>query len=433
MPTESTESRDSTSQLRLVRRTLARELDPLTLPGDQEDLSRAGLVDSMTRVNILLALEEVTGIPGLSTSWPDDRPFSVRELASHISEAAAGPRETVRAEEVHANGNEAFEVSVAGWGVSPGSTVVTAEDVDRECGFSPGFLRDRTGIESLRRAPNDESEISLAARAAQSALENAQLSPDDIDLLVAVSTTFLGFPSFAATLHAHLLLQESAGAIDVGGACSGVIYGLAAAKALLPAVNGRAALVVASEVNSRRLLGIDSPPEFRALFGDAACAFVLKLRAAGDGDARPGKRLRDFVWGCSSTFASALRLSWPSVGTPAVQFKGEQLAGAAITQLERVIDRLTVMAAIDLAEVDRFALHEPNPRVLALFCQKAGIPVEKVPQTSKTWGNLGSATCGVNLCKALSETDPMRERSRPATVLAAAVGPGLLWGGACIG
>jgi 3-oxoacyl-[acyl-carrier-protein] synthase III len=68
-----------------------------------------------------------------------------------------------------------------------------------------------------------------------------------------------------------------------------------------------------------------------------------------------------------------------------------------------------------------------------MLCQKAGIPLERTPQTSKTWGNLGSATCGVNLCKALGEAANMRERSRPPTILAAAVGPGLLWGGAYIG
>jgi 3-oxoacyl-[acyl-carrier-protein] synthase III len=427
LPRMISESHESGSRLRLVRRTIARELEPLTLPDDHEDLNRAGLVDSMTRVDILLALEEVTGIPGLSASWPDNRPFSVNELAGHISEATPGLQEAAGPEAVGVRGNHASEVFIAGWGVSPGSVVVSAEEVDRECGFSPGFLRDRTGIETVRRAANDEDEVVLAAGAAQGALEMAQLSPTDIDLLVAVSTTFVGFPSFAASMHAHLLLQESVGAIDVGGACSGVIYALAVAKALLPSVNGRAALVLASEVNSRRLRALESPPEFRALFGDAACAFVLRLRAAVDD--LSGNRLRGFTWGCSSTFASALRLSWPSDGAPTVQFRGEQLAGAAITQLERVIDRLAVMAAIDLADVDRFALHEPNPRVLNMLCQRVRIPAEKTPQTSRTWGNVGSATCGVNLCKALSETNNIKQGSRPATILAAAVGPGLLWGG----
>jgi len=375
------ESRDPASRLRLVRRTIARELEPQALPDDHEDLSRAGLVDSMTRVNILLALEEVIGVPDLSARWPDHRPFSVQELATYIAEVVQAAPEAVSPGGVLARSNQAFEVSIAGWGSSPGSLLVTAEEVDRECGFSPGFLRSRTGIESVRRASEDEDELALAVGAAQSALEAARLSPADVDLLVTVSTTFLGLPSFAASMHARLLLRESVGAIDVGGACVGVINAFAVAKSLLPAVGGRAALMVASEVNSRRLLGFDSPPDFRALFGDAACAFALKPRADEDN----GKRLRGFAWGCSSTSASALRLLWP------------------------------------------------NPRVLNMLCQKAGIPLKKVPQTSKTWGNLGSVTCGVNLCKALSETHRMQTRSHPATILAAAVGPGLLWGGSYIG
>jgi 3-oxoacyl-[acyl-carrier-protein] synthase III len=107
---------------------------------------------------------------------------------------------------------------------------------------------------------------------------------------------------------------------------------------------GRTALVVASEVNSRRLASTDAPPEFRALFGDAACAFALQRSAAGAGV--PGRRLREFTWGTSGTYASALRVTWPEGGVPKVHFRGEQLAGAAITVLERVIDRLTALSGV---------------------------------------------------------------------------------------
>ncbi|HUI40490.1 MAG TPA: 3-oxoacyl-[acyl-carrier-protein] synthase III C-terminal domain-containing protein [Terriglobia bacterium] len=424
------EHRNATAQLALVRRTVARELEPLALPGDDEDLTAAGLVDSMTRVNVLLAIEEAAGVPGFAAGWLDDRPFSVRELSASLLQARTPPADAAVGDQPGADNRQASEVSVVGWAASPGSVVVPAENVDDECKFPPGFLRERTGIESVRRASKDENEIVLAARAAEGTLEMAGLSPADVDLLVAVSTTCLGFPSFAASVHAELLLREAVGAIDVGGACCGVLYALATAAALLSTINGRAALVVASEVNSRRLASLDSPPEFRALFGDAACAFALKRADAGQGV--PGRRLREFVWGASSTFASALRVSWPEGGVPQVQFRGEQLAGAAITLLERVIDRLSVMSAVDLPQVNQFALHEPNPRVAAMLAQRAGIPLEKMPQTSRTWGNLGSATCGVNLCKALTATNGAGGGRRPPAILAAAVGPGLLWGGAFI-
>jgi hypothetical protein len=60
----------------------------------------------------------------------------------------------------------------------------------------------------------------------------------------------------------------------------------------------------------------------------------------------PGRRLREFTWGTSGTYASALRVTWPEGGVPKVHFRGEQLAGAAITVLERVIDRLTALSGV---------------------------------------------------------------------------------------
>lgn len=426
-----TDTTDAAARFELVRRAVARELAPEPLPGDDEDLTETGLVDSMMRVNILLAVEDAAGVAGIAAEWPDDRPFSVREIAEGLLQAAREPVEDVSADEQREPSlHQASEVSVKGWAFSAGSLVIPAEQVDVECGFESGFLRERTGIETVRRASGNEDEVALALKAAESALDAAGLTAGDVDLLVGVSTTHLGLPSFAASVHAELLLRDSVGAIDVGGACCGVLYALAAGASLLATINGRTALVVTSEVNSRRLAFIDAPPEFRALFGDAACAFVLERTAAGDGV--PGQRLRDFTWGASGTFASALRVKWPADSTPRVEFRGEQLAGAAIETLGRVLDRLATVSGVPMAEVDQFALHEPNPRVIAMLARKTGIPLPKIPQTSPTSGNLGSATCGVNLCKALAATAQSHHGARPPVTFAAAVGPGLLWGGAYI-
>ena len=73
--------------------------------------------------------------------------------------------------------------------------------------------------------------------------------------------------------------------------------------------------------------------------------------------------------------------------------------------------------------------HEPNPRLVEIFAQKAGIPLEKVALTSKTCGNLGSATCGVNLCTALTKALANDKAARRPLIFLAAVGPGLMWGG----
>ncbi len=73
--------------------------------------------------------------------------------------------------------------------------------------------------------------------------------------------------------------------------------------------------------------------------------------------------------------------------------------------------------------------HEPNPRVVEIFAQRAKIPLEKIALISKTCGNLGSATCGVRLCTAMSKAMMNRHTTPRPLVFIAAVGPGLIHAG----
>jgi 3-oxoacyl-[acyl-carrier-protein] synthase-3 len=244
---------------------------------------------------------------------------------------------------------------------------------------------------------------------------------------VATSATFLQFPSLAPALHTRLLLPESCGAIDVGGACVGLIHALATAKGLLRESAGQVALVVASEVHSRCLDWPQVPGEFRGLFGDGACALVLGRPDPSSGEAP--LRLGRAIWGCSGTFASSLRLTLEDRNELKVRFDGKQLASAAISQMERVLQSLERHSGKSRSEVDSFALHQPNPRIVEILAQKAKIELVKIPLVSNTCGNLGSATCGVSLCQALTQLNKRPNSSRTPLIFLAAVGPGLIWGG----
>ena len=138
--------------------------------------------------------------------------------------------------------------------------------------------------------------------------------------------------------------------------------------------------------------------------------------------------LPNFVWGCSGTLSSSLRLSLADTGEIEVQFKGEQLASAAVSTLDRILDHLEKTSGKSRSEVSHFALHEPNPRVVGILAQRAKVPLEKISLVSRTSGNLGSATCGVSLCAALNRAQANPNSVRPVIFLAA-VGPGLLWSG----
>jgi 3-oxoacyl-[acyl-carrier-protein] synthase-3 len=288
-------------------------------------------------------------------------------------------------------------------------------------------IRDGAGIQSVRIAADGEDELTLGQRAVEIALDVAEIPFEQIDFLVTTSTTFLAFPSFAASLHSRLLLRETCGALDVGGACAGLIYSFAVAKSLLRTKPEGAALVVAAEVHSRRLDAPHVPGEFRGLFGDGACAFVLTN--ASNAARKDYLRLREFVWGCSGTFASSLGAKTSENGELEIQFKGEQLAHAAIAELDRIIGTLENLSTKLRSEVDYFALHQPNPRVTEILAEKAKIPLERIPLISNTCGNLGSVTCGASLCQALTNLQVNGDPSRTPLIFMAAVAPGLLWGG----
>jgi len=416
---------DESRSLELVRKCLAQEVGPGALPqSDEEDLVRTEVVDSMSWVSILTSIEAATGIQNFGNPWPKGRPQSVRALAEALQEHSAelARPNTIR-QQASVTGSGQL-VSVVGWGYALGSRLVEVAEIERICGLACGTLRHHAGIESVRQASEIEDEAVLAQQAVDAALESAVLDVSEVDLLVATSTTFLRLPSLAATLHSRLLLAESSGALDVGGACVGVVQALATAKALVATGQFRTALVVASEVPSRRLASSSATGEFRGLFGDGACAFVLTRSESPLGRWNLG----DFIWGCSGAFAAPLRLELQESSQLLVEFQGEPLARAALNQLERLLQDLEVLAGKPRSEVGYFALHEPNPRLVEILCRNAGIPLDKMVPISRKCGNLGAATCGVNLCAALARAEAYPMIAEPLVVFVASVGPGLVFG-----
>jgi 3-oxoacyl-[acyl-carrier-protein] synthase III len=116
-------------------------------------------------------------------------------------------------------------------------------------------------------------------------------------------------------------------------------------------------------------------------------------------------------------------------GSLGTEFKGELLATAAISALEGVIYDLEAVSGVSGSEVNRFALHEPNPRVVKILADRSKIPSEKVAMVSEETGNLGSVTCGVSLCRAMSRSKADHSANQPFVTFVAAAGPGLLRGG----
>ncbi len=290
-------------------------------------------------------------------------------------------------------------------GVAFGSRTVPSEEVDAAFGMPVGKLRHRAGILSLAYAASGESELTLAAAAAGETLRNAQVSPGELDWIIASSETHRAIPSLAAQLHAAIGARETCGALDVGGACLGLVHALVVAKSFVESRQAGTVLAVTADVHSRTLTPGRVAGEFGGLFGDGAAAFLVQRQH--NGTTEEFFALRDFFFGCASRLQAAIEVS----AEP----------GDRIHELE-------CRSGIARSEAAAFATHQPNPRLVALLAKKSGVALERFPMIAATRGNLGSTTCAAALHFALEASRVAVARLR-RPIFVASLGPGLLFGG----
>ncbi len=219
-----------------------------------------------------------------------------------------------------------------------GSLSIPSLTIDRQFGMEPGKLRNRAGIRSVSLAAPNETEVSLGMRAATGAFESAKIAPYVCDWVFASSETHHTFPSLAADLHASLRLPESCGALDIGGACLGLLHALATAQAFIASDRARRILVVTSDVHSRTLTSERVRGEFGGLFGDGATAFIVQDASQPTNDRVFG--LGEFFFGCAAQFAKAIEIKDSVNGELNVVFDGDALSRAAITKMAQVISEL---------------------------------------------------------------------------------------------
>src|SRR6266849_469927 len=224
-PASKTDSRRS-----LVEACFRREAgSAASIPGDNVDLLEAGILDSMAWVSFLRAVETASGVSDLGFGL-NERSASLGEVLAALQNSASEMSRTNDAGLHQKISSSPAQAVLTGSSAVPGSRLLPSEEVDRAFGMPVGKLRSRAGIESLAYAAEGENELSLGTRAAQEALRAAGCTAHEIDWIVATSETHHVYPSLAAQLHSRLAVRETCSALDVGGACLGVINGLAVAQ-----------------------------------------------------------------------------------------------------------------------------------------------------------------------------------------------------------
>jgi 3-oxoacyl-[acyl-carrier-protein] synthase III len=410
----------------LVEECFRREAgSAVPIPGEDVDLIERGIFDSMGWVSFLRAVESASGVGELGSAL-NDRSTTLAAVLDALQECESRVPDPSGETLEDRISKKVAPAIIAGSSSVVGSHLMPSEEVDRAFGMSIGKLRSRAGIESVAHAADGENEVALGAEAAQNALRAAASGAQQLDWIVASSETHHDYPSLSAQLHSRLLVRENCGAIDVGGACLGLLNAFVVAQSLIGSGQAQSVAVVTADVHSRTLTPGRVAGEFGGLFGDGASAFIL--RGEENGNSKGGYRLGEFIFGCAGQYAAAIQVSDAKDGGLTVRFDGEALSRAAITRMEKVLTAVELRSGISRADVGGFATHQPNPRLVTLLAKQCGVSPDTFPPIAKTSGNLGSSTCGAALHAALqAAAKHRRDKRRP--IFLASLGPGLLFGG----
>jgi 3-oxoacyl-[acyl-carrier-protein] synthase III len=312
---------------------------------------------------------------------------------------------------------------IRGCGAYLPEKVVTNDDLARIVDTSDEWIMERTGIKERRVAADGELTSDLALAAARRALEAGQMDGRDIDLIVlATSTPDLTFPATAVTVQAALGITEGA-AFDVQAVCSGFVYALSVADALIKCGQHRRALVIGAETFSRILDWEDRTT--CVLFGDGAGAVVIEGQRqrglASDRGIlgsilRSDGRYRDMLYvdgGPSST---------KTVGH--LRMHGKEVFKFAVGAIAGVIQDTLFAHHLTASEIDWFVPHQANKRILDGTARKLGIPAERIVMTLEKHGNTSAASIPLALDAAVRD-GRLRQGH---LVLMEAMGGGFTWG-----
>ncbi|HLA09797.1 MAG TPA: beta-ketoacyl-ACP synthase III [Pyrinomonadaceae bacterium] len=319
---------------------------------------------------------------------------------------------------------------ILGTGHSYPQGILTNADLERLVDTSDEWITTRTGIRQRRKAAPGEYTSMFAVRAARQAIERARLDPIDIDLLICATVTpDQILPSTGCLIQAELGANRAA-AMDVVAACSGFLYGVTLANAMIRTGQSRYALVVGAEILSQYVDYTDR--QTCVLFGDGAGAAVLgqvegdrgilATRIKSDG------RYEEQLYSPGGGTKRRPTAETLAAGDHFFKMKGNELFKVAVRSMADVSREVLEEAGLSAADVNLFIPHQANQRITDAVANKLNVENERVYSNIGMHGNTSSASIPI----ALDECVEAGRIHAGDLVLLASFGGGVTWGGVLI-
>jgi 3-oxoacyl-[acyl-carrier-protein] synthase-3 len=314
-------------------------------------------------------------------------------------------------------------ISITGLGCHVPERILSNDELATMVDTNDEWIRERTGIRERRIARDDEALTDIALPACRRALAMAGVEPSSIDLvIVATVTPDMAFPSASALLADELGMPDAA-AYDLSAGCTGFVYAIAQAHAMLAAGLARRALVVGGDVLSKILDWHDRST--LVLFGDGAGAVVVER--VDDGG------FLGFELGADGGGGESLWL--PGSGSRRfddpdryVKMNGREVFKFAtrvmVTSAEAILDE----CGLSIEDVDVYVPHQANVRIIDHAVRKLGVPAGRTVINVDRYGNTSSGSIPLALADAAD--DGRLESGK--LVLLTGMGAGLTWGSALI-
>lgn len=293
------------------------------------------------------------------------------------------------------------------------------DDLPAHLETSNEWILERTGIGARHIAAKDETTSDLAFHAAQRALEAAQISPEEIDLvIIGTCTPDHTFPSTASRVQARLGIRKGF-AFDLNAACSGFVFALATADNYLKNGMATKALVIGAETMSRIVDWNDRTTA--VLFGDGAGAVVLEAQKDTDRGII-GNLLRTDGQGYDQLYVRGGPSTTQTSGT--IYMNGREVFKNAVTRLEEAVEDILKLHNVDQSEIDWLVPHQANKRIIDATAKKLNLSDDKVVHTGIDHANTSAASIPLALDVAVRDG-----RIQPGQlILCEAFAGGFAWG-----